>query len=98
IIKKKLSEKIPNLQFNPQRYYISLRKKRNFAFIKVHKKKLAIVVLMDEEKIRARVRHYEITKLAEGVQKFYNGNCGRIEITDAKNIDEVISVLVEIQK
>jgi len=40
-LKEKLLEKIPTLNFNSQRYYISLRKKRNFAFLKIRKKKLA---------------------------------------------------------
>jgi len=97
-IKTKLLEKIPNLQFNSQRYYISLRKKRNFAFIKIRKKKIGIVAMLKEEKIRERIKNYEVTKLTESVQKFYNGPCARIEIDNIKHIDEVINLLIEIQK
>lgn len=98
ILKTKLNEQISDIQFNPQRHYISLRKKRNFAFIKVRNKKISIVLMLNEEKIREKITHYEIIKLADSVQKFYNGSCAKVEIADIKNIDEVINVLIEIQK
>jgi len=97
-LKERLLEKIPTLNFNPQRYYISLRKKRNFAFLKIRKKKISIIAMQKEEKIRKKVNKHEVTSLAESVQKFYNGPCARIEITDNRNLDEIIGLLVEIQK
>lgn len=96
--KEKLLEKIPSLNFNSQRYYISLRKKRNFAFLKIRKKKIGIIAMLKEEKIREKIKKHEVTTLTESVQKFYNGPCARIEITDNKNLDEIIDLLVEIQK
>jgi hypothetical protein len=36
--------------------------------------------------------------LTESVQKFYNGPCARIEISNNKNIVEIIELLEEIQK
>ncbi len=97
-LKEKLLNKIPSLDFNSQRYYISLRKERNFAFLKIRKKKIGIVAMLNEEKIREKINKHEITTLSEGVQNFYNGPCARIEITNNKNIDEIIELLVEIQK
>lgn len=97
-IKTKLLENIPNLQFNSQRYYISLRKKRNFGFLKIRKKKIGIVVMMNEEKLRENIKHHEMTSLTESVQKFYNGPCARIEIYNKSNIEEVIALLTLIQK
>jgi len=97
-LKEKLLKRIPSLDFNSQRYYISLRKERNFAFLKIRKKKIGIVAMMNEEKIREKINKHEITTLSEGVQNFYNGPCARIEITNNKNIDEIIDLLVEIQK
>ena len=97
-LKEKLLKKIPSLNFNSQRYYISLRKERNFAFVKIRKKKIGIVAMLNEEKIRERINKHEITTLSEGVQNFYNGPCARIEITNNKNIDEIIDILVDIQK
>ncbi len=96
--KEKLLEKIPSLNFNSQRYYISLRKKRNFAFLKIRKKKIGIIAMLKEEKMREKIRKHEVTTLTESVQKFYNGPCARIEIMDNKNLDEIIELLIEIQK
>ncbi len=97
-LKEKLLEKIPSLNFNSQRYYISLRKKRNFAFLKIRKKKIGITAMLKEEKIREKIKKHEVTTLTESVQKFYNGPCARIEIIDNKNLDEIIDLLIEIQK
>jgi len=103
---KKLYEKlrtemlmrIPTLTFNPQRYYISLRKKRNFAFIKVRKKKIAIVVMAKEQTIRDKIPNYYVATLSDGVQRFYNGECARVDITNDKHLAEVIDLLTGIQK
>ena len=97
-IQEKLTTEIPNVKFNSQRYYISLRKKRNFAFIKIRKKKIAIIAMMKEEDINNRIKYYNVATLSQGVQNFYNGPCARIDITNNKNITEVIKLLGEIQK
>jgi len=97
-LKVELSKQIPNLNFNPQRYYISLRKKRNFAFIKIRKKKIWVIAMAKEGIIREKIKKHNIASLSEGVQKFYNGHCARIEIIDNRNLDEIINLLVEIQK
>jgi len=97
-LKEQLLEKIPSLQFNPQRYYISLRKKRNFAFLKVRKKKIGIVALLKEDIIRQKITHYKISSLTASVQKFYNGPCARIEVDNDKYLDEIINLLINIQK
>ena len=36
--------------------------------------------------------------LSEGVQNFYNGDCCEVIIEENKNLDEVINLLVDIQK
>ena len=97
-LKNELLNNIPNLLFNPQRYYISLRKRRNFAFLKIRKKKIGIVAMMQENKIRERINNNNIVTLSDPVQKFYNGPCARIDILNDKNIEEVINLLIEIQK
>jgi len=54
--------------------------------------------MLDEEKIREKINKYEVSSLSEGVQNFYNGPCARVEITKDKHLDEVINLLVDIQK
>ena len=94
----KLKESIPTITLNPQRYYISLRKKRNFAFLKIRKKKIAIIAMLKEEKIREKIKNYHIESLSQGVQNFYNGPCAKIDLTDKNNLKEILDLLVEIQK
>lgn len=94
----KVTNSIPSLSINPQRYYISLRKKRNFAFLKIRRKKVAIVAMMREDIIRERVKHYHIETLSQGVQNFYNGPCARIDFINNKYMREVVDLLIQIQK
>lgn len=98
VIQKTLYEQIKELKYNPQRYYISLRKNRNFAFLKVSKKKIALVAMMEPTLISERIKYHKINPLVGSVQKFYNGPCAEILITDKTQINEVIKLLVEIQK
>jgi len=93
-----LTKQIKEIKFNPQRYYISLRKKRNFAFIEVRKKKMTIVAMLDKVAIESKIKHHKIVTLADSVQKFYNGPCAQIVIADNSNMNEIISLLVGIQK
>lgn len=93
-----LTKRIKELKFNPQRYYISLRKKRNFAFIEIRKKKMTIVAMLDQSSIEGKIKNHKIVTLTDSVQKFYNGPCAQIVITDNSNMNEIISLLVEIQK
>jgi len=97
-LKTELLTKIENLTFNPQRYYISLRKKRNFAFLKIRHKKISIVTLLEEEKLKEKIKNYEVVSLSKSVQNFYNGPCARIDLTNSKYLEEVINTLIEIQK
>lgn len=86
-LKKALIAKIPTLKINPQRYYISFRKKQNFAFLQIRKKKIGLVALESEEIIKQKVTGYSISTLGESVQRFYNGDCARINIDSISHID-----------
>ncbi len=97
-LRKSLFEQIKDLKYNPLRYYISMRKKRNFAFMKVQKNKISIVAMMEQSKIESRLKHHTIRPLGESAQKFYNGPCAEVIITDENHLDDVVKLLVEIQK
>jgi predicted transport protein len=89
---------IPGLIFNTQRYYISLRKKRNFAFIKLRKKKITMVVMMNYDNVTGRIKKHAVKTLSESVQNFYNGPCCAIIIENSNYLDEVIELLKDIKK
>jgi predicted transport protein len=97
-LRSELFNQIPDLTLNSQRYYISLRKTRNFAFLKFRRKKIALIAKLEESKIREKIKNYNVAKLAPSVQRFYNGPCARIDLTDGKHLDEVLNLLKEIQK
>lgn len=96
--KKILTSRIENIVFNPQRYYISIKKKRNFAYFKIKRKKIRIVVMAKEDIVRSKLKYHQVKPLSEGVQNFYNGDCCDIIIEENKNLDEVINLLIDIQK
>lgn len=96
--KETLSSRIENVVFNSQRYYISIRKKRNFAYFKIKRKKIRIVVMAKEDFVKTKISNHQIKTLSEGVQNFYNDDCCEIIIEENKKLDEIINLLIEIQK
>jgi predicted transport protein len=97
-IKEKISAEIPGVKFNSQHYYISIRKKRNFAYIKLRKKRLGIVVMDDEKNVRNRIKNHTLKTLSNSIQNYYNGPCCEIIIEKNKNLEEIIQLLIDIQK
>lgn len=92
-IKTSLLDFKPSLRFNPQKYYISIIDKKNFAYIYIRRKKINITVLLPESVIRDSIKLHKVESESEGVQKFYGGECATIIIEDKSNLDEVIDVL-----
>ena len=94
-LKSKILKFDSNLLFNPQRYYVSIRSDRNIAFIKVRKKKIRIIIMLPEEKVKEIIENYPVVSLSAPVQKFYNGPSCAIDIEEEKYLDEIITVLKE---
>ncbi len=87
-----------DIKVNPQKYYISLRKKRNFAFVKIKKKKIHIVIMLPYETGNNLIKKHKLTQLHESVQKFYNGPCFKVTLENDENLDEVLKALEEAYK
>lgn len=92
-IKSSLLQFKPSLRFNPQKYYISIVDKKNFAYIYVRKKKLSVVLMLSEEIIRNSVKHHKVGSESEGTKRFYGGECATITIENESNLTEVIEVM-----
>ena len=60
----------PNLIFNPTKYYISIKGRKNFAFIKIRKKRITLIPLVPEDEIRKRVTKYQVKSLPQSVKDF----------------------------
>lgn len=86
-------KKDSTLQFNAQKYYVSMRKNRNLAFFHFSRKKISLVVMNPDNATRKVIKHHEVKTLTEKVQKFWNGASCTIVIEGMKHINEVISLL-----
>jgi hypothetical protein len=88
---------IPGVVFNPQKYYVSIKTKKNVAFLKLRIRKLRFIALLPEDVIRSIIKDHHIASLSQAVQDFYNGPCAAIDITDlqhVKEIEELIQKLI----
>ena len=97
-IKNEMLRIDPAIKINPQKYYISLRKNRNFAYMQLRKKKMHIVIMLPYETGNNLIKRHKITQLSEGIQKFYNGPCFRVTLENEQNQDEVLKALEEAYK
>ena len=94
-IKSSMLEFDPLIQTNPQKYYISLRKNRNFTYIVFRKRKLRITIMLPLEKGMEIIKNHELMKLSDPIQKFYNGPCFEVFIENDNNLGEIITALKE---
>jgi len=92
-IKSELLKTDPFIIFNPQKYYISIRKEKNVAFFATRNKKIRLVVLKPVEETRQEITKHTIKALAPGVQKFWNGPSCAIVLDSTDDLNEIITLL-----
>ena len=92
-LKSKLLEFRQDILFNPQKYYISIKIKRNISFLTFSKKKISLVVLLQEEKVKELITKYKIKHLSDSVQKFWNGPSCEVIIDNKDGLNEIIDLL-----
>ena len=91
--KEKMLEFDDKIIFNPQKYYISLRKKKNLVFIKVRTKKIVLVIRREFEAISKEIQHHIVKELSGSVQKFWGGSCCGVVLVDSENMEEIINCI-----
>ena len=92
-LKASVHEKDDSYLFNPQKYYISIKGSKNIVFLKIRKKKIRMIVMMPEGKIRERITNHPVKSLSQPVQNFYNGPCAAVDVDGTKNIEEISSLI-----
>jgi predicted transport protein len=92
-IKSNLLSYKSSLRFNPQKYYISIVDKKNFAYMIFRKKKIWITLLLKESLIWESLKYHKVVTESAGVQKFYGGECASIAVENDSNLDEVTDLL-----
>jgi predicted transport protein len=97
-IKQEISHIDPEIRINPQKYYISLRKERNFAYIRFRKRKMHIVLMMSYEQGKQIIKRHKLSPLSEGIKKFYGGECFTITIEHENDLEEVIQAIMQAYK
>jgi predicted transport protein len=86
------------IKVNPQKYYISLRKTKNFAYIMLTKSKMHIVLMLPYETGKGLIKKHKISMLSPGIQAWYGAPCFRVTLENAENLDEIINALKETYK
>jgi predicted transport protein len=87
-----------NIKINPQKYYISLRKSKNFAYIMVRRRKMHIIIMLPYEVGNSLIKKHKLTQLSQGIQNFYNGQCFQVTLENEGNLEEIIKALEEAYK
>ena len=82
-----------NLIFNPQHYYISIRKNKNFSYLDIKRKKIRLTVMYDEKEAENLIKFHKIKHYGQGIQNFYGDSCFGVLLEDDKNLDEIINLL-----
>jgi hypothetical protein len=93
-----LRDGLQDLEFNPQKYYISVKNGKNIAFLKFTNKKVRVVIMKPEKEVAKSVKQYKLSTPSQSVQDFYNGSCSYIQMTDTSGIDEVVKAIRSITK
>ena len=91
-IKTRLHED-KSIRYNPQKYYISILKAKNFAYIQILRTKMHIVVMLPYEEGKKLIQHHKVSELSQGVQDWYGAPCFRLTIENKQNLDEVVDTL-----
>jgi len=97
-IKRSMLQLDRDVKFNPQKYYISIRKTRNFAYIRLKKSKMSIVIMLPYETGISLIKKHTITKLSKGVQDWYGAPCFQVTVENEADIEEVVKALEEAYK
>jgi len=93
MIKDNIQKLNTNIRINPQRYYIALRDRKNFAYLSFGKKKIKIAVMLPLETGQKMIKNHKIKEFTEGIQRFYGSASFQITLEDKKNIEEVFVLL-----
>lgn len=87
-----------NIKINPQKYYISLRKKRNFAYIEFSRKKLRFVIMLPYVTGSNLIKEHKITEPSQSIQDWYGFPCFKVTLENEDNLEEIIQALEEAYK
>lgn len=92
-IKTELLQVNPELVFNPQKYYLSIRLHSNLFYLQFRRKKLTMVIRLPYEQVKIDVKIAHVRRLSNGVQRFYNGAACAVVIENQEQLTEVLALM-----
>jgi predicted transport protein len=95
IIKENILRWDSNIKINPQKYYISLRDKKNFTYLSFRKKKIKIAVILPFEIGQKMIKNHKLRQFTEGIQKFYGAPSFEVTVENQNHIKEILNLLKE---
>ena len=93
-IKQEIFRIDPEIRIIPRKRYISLRREKNFAFIRFRKKKMHITLTMSYEQGRQIIRNHTLSRVKKSSGREY----ARITIEHNENLEEVIQAIIQAYK
>ena len=94
LLQKEL-ENYSDITFNMQKYYVALKKKKNFAYLEPKKNSLNIVIKLPYQKVLSLIKKYQVKDCTEPVKNFYGADCCWVKVNNMHGIDEVLNTLKE---
>ena len=82
-----------NIFFNPQKYYISFKDNRNFAYLRFSKNKIKVSIILPYPIGEKIVKNHKLRKFTEGIERFYGGPSFEVKIENEEDLDEIITLL-----
>lgn len=92
-IKRAMIDLDKSIKLNPQKYYISLRKNRNFAYLDFKRKKIKIAVMLPLEVGKKVIKNYKLREFTEGIKRFYNHDSFEVTVDNENNLSEILNLL-----
>jgi predicted transport protein len=92
-IKHAMNDLDKNIKFNPQKYYISLRKNRNFAYLDFKRRKIKIAVMLPLKVGKKVIKNYKLRKFTEGIKRFYGHDSFEVTVDNEANLREILNLL-----
>lgn len=92
-IKNKLLAIDSSLIFNPAKNYISIKKRKNVAFLYLRKRIIRLVIMLSENDIRTMAGSLNVKPLSQSVQSYYNGPCASLIIANPTEVDVIVNII-----
>jgi hypothetical protein len=90
--------KIKGIKYRVTNKYISILVNRPFAYFYFTKNQIKLVVMKDYSTVDELIKNHNVVELSKSVKAFYRGECAGVLIEENNNLEEIVNLLVQIQR